>query len=157
MNAPAQLSPEVDARIRESFARQGFMEKLGVELRDLGHGSCELVVAFDASLTQQHGFFHAGVAATLADNAAGYAGYSVMPEGSTVLTTEFKINLLAPARGEMMRARAEVIKPGRTLVIVRSEVYCSADGIETHVATALVTTMCLVDKGDGPSIAARSI
>jgi acyl-coenzyme A thioesterase PaaI-like protein len=68
-----------------------------------------------------------------------------MPEGSTVLTTEFKINLLAPARGEMMRACAEVIKPGRTLVIVRSEVYCSAGGSETHVATALVTTMCLKD------------
>jgi len=133
-----------------SFARQGFMKKLGVELCALGHGSCELSVPFDETLTQQHGFFHAGVAATLADNAAGYAGYSVMPEASTVLTTEFKINLLAPARGEAMRARAEVIKPGRTLVIVRSDVYCSADGEETHVATALVTTMCLLDKRDAP-------
>ncbi len=124
------------------------MKKLGVELTALGHGSCELSVPFDVTLTQQHGFFHAGVAATLADNAAGYAGYSVMPEGSTVLTTEFKINLLAPARGEAMRACAEVIKPGRTLVIVRSDVYCRAGGKETHVATALVTTMCLLDRGD---------
>lgn len=126
------------------------MKKLGVELSALGHGSCELSVPFDEALTQQHGFFHAGVAATLADNAAGYAGYSVMPEGSTVLTTEFKINLLAPARGEVMRARAEVIKPGRTLVIVRSEVYCIAGGKETQVATALVTTICLLDRGDAP-------
>lgn len=148
------LSPEIERRVRDSFARQGFMKKLGVEFRTLGVGTCDLAVAFDDTLTQQHGFFHAGVAATLADNAAGYAAYSVMPEGSTVLTTEFKINLLAPARGERMRARAEVIKPGRTLVIVRSEVYCNADGIETHVATALVTTMCLMDKGDGSRPAA---
>ncbi len=126
------------------------MKKLGAELSALGYGSCELLVPFDETLTQQHGFFHAGVAATLADNAAGYAGYSVMPEASTVLTTEFKINLLAPARGEAMRARAEVVKPGRTLVIVRSDVYCSAGDIETHVATALVTTMCLLDKRDSP-------
>jgi len=103
MNASAQLSPEADARIRTSFARQGFMEKLGVELRGLGAGMCELAIPFDETLTQQHGFFHAGVAATLADNAAGYAGYSVMPEGSTVLTTEFKINLRA--RRDDARAR----------------------------------------------------
>ena len=144
------LSPEAERRVRDSFARQGFMKKLGVELRALGHGSCELAVPFDETLTQQHGFFHAGVAATLADNAAGYAGYSLMPKDSTVLTTEFKINLLAPARGETMRVRAEVIRPGRTLVIVRSDVYCLDRGEEAHVATALVTTICLSGKGDAP-------
>ncbi len=144
-------SPEIEKRVRDSFARQGFMKKLGVEFRALGFGTCELTVTFDETLTQQHGFFHAGVTTTLADNAAGYAAYSVMPENSTVLTAEFKMNLLAPARGPKLLARAEVIKPGRTLVIVRSDVYAIDHNQETHVATMLATEMCLMDKEDQPS------
>jgi len=146
------LSPLSEQRVRTSFARQGFMKKLGVELRALGFGTCELAVGFDETMTQQHGFFHAGVTATLADNAAGYAAYSVMPEDSTVLTTEFKLNLLAPARGDELIARAEVIKPGRTLVVVRADVYGCKDGVETHVATMLATAMCLTDKADSSEI-----
>ncbi|GJL95581.1 MAG: thioesterase superfamily protein [Hyphococcus sp.] len=144
------LSPEAEQRVRDSFARQGFMKKLCVEFRSIGAGTCELAVAFDETMTQQHGFFHAGVTATLADNAAGYAAYTVMPENSTVLTTEFKVNLLAPARGDELVARAEVIKPGRTLVVVKVDVYGCADGKETHVATMLATEMCLMDKDDAP-------
>lgn len=126
------------------------MKKLGVEFRGVGKGTCELAVAFDDTMTQQHGYFHAGVTTTLADNAAGYAAYSIMPENSTVLTAEFKMNLLAPARGPLLVARAEVIKPGKTLVIVRSDVY-SADGEEeVHVATMLATEMCLMDRQDNP-------
>ena len=128
------------------------MKKLGVEFRSIGKGTCELAVGFDESMTQQHGFFHAGVTATLADNAAGYAAYTVMPENSTVLTTEFKVNLLAPARGDELVARAEVIKPGRTLVVVRVDVFGCADGKETHVATMLATEMCLMEKQDAPRI-----
>jgi len=145
------LSAGAEQRVRESFARQGFMKKLGVELRAIGEGTCELSVAFDGSMTQQHGFFHAGVTATLADNAAGYAAYSMMPENSTVLTTEFKVNLLAPARGDELIARAKVIKPGRTLVVVRADVYSCKNGRETHVATMLATEMCLMDKQDKPA------
>ncbi len=144
-------SAQIEARVRKSFARQGFMKKLGVEFRTIGEGRCELAVAFDPSMTQQHGFFHAGVTATIADNAAGYAAYSVMPENSTVLTTEFKMNMLAPARGDELIARAEVIKPGRTLVVVRSDVYGCTGGDETHVATMLATAICLMDKEDGPA------
>lgn len=145
------LSPEAEQRVRDSFTRQGFMKKLGVELRSLEAGVCELALSFDESLTQQHGYFHAGVTTTLADNAAGYAAYSVMPENSTVLTTEFKMNLLAPARGPNLLARAEVIKPGRTLTVVRADVY-SVDGDDkTHVATMLATEMCLMDKEDTPT------
>lgn len=149
------LSPEADARVRDSFARQGFMKKLGVEFVSLGYGACELSVAFDETMTQQHGFFHAGVTTTLADNAAGYAAYSVMPENSTVLTTEFKVNLLAPAQGEKLVARAEVIKPGRTLVVVRADVFGCMEEKETHVATMLATEMCLINKDDGPAAKAR--
>ena len=145
------LSAEAEQRVRDSFARQGFMKKLGVEFRAIGKGTCELAVAFDESMTQQHGFFHAGVTATLADNAAGYAAYSVMPENSTVLTTEFKVNLLAPARGEELIARAKVIKPGRTLVVVQADIFGCTNGEETHVATMLATEMCLMDKEDAPA------
>ena len=126
------------------------MKKLGVEFRGVGAGVCELAVKFDETLTQQHGYFHAGVTSTLADNAAGYAAYSIMPENSTVLTTEFKLNLLAPARGPTLVARAEVIKPGRTLVIVRSDVYSVDLNEEVHVATMLATEMCLMEKQDNP-------
>ena len=145
------LSAEIEQRVRDSFARQGFMKKLGIEFRSISKGTCELAVAFDESMTQQHGFFHAGVTTTLADNAAGYAAYSVMPEDSTVLTTEFKMNLLAPARGPELIARAEVIKPGRTLVVVRADVFSVGDGVEAHVATMLATEMCLMNKDDGPA------
>ena len=142
------LSPEADARVRDSFARQGFMTKLGVELRALEYGYCELAVAFDDSLTQQHGFIHAGVTATIADNSCGYAAYSVMPENSTVLTTEFKMNMLAPAKGPVLVSRARVIKPGRTLVVVQADVYNTGAGEETHAATMLATALCLMDKPD---------
>lgn len=145
----AKLTAEADARVRESFARQGFMKKLGVELLSLGYGRCELAVDFDETMTQQHGYFHAGVSATLADNAGGYAAFSIMPENSTVLTTEFKMNLLAPAKGPRLIARGRVIKPGRTLIIVQTDVYSGPDGRETHVATMLATEMCLMNKDDG--------
>lgn len=135
-----------EQRVRESFARQGFMKKLGVEFVSLGQGMCELAVDFDETMTQQHGYFHAGVTATIADNAAGYAAYSVMPEKSAVLTTEFKLNLLAPAKGPRLLARARVIKPGRTLVVTQADVYSSNAGRETHVATMLATMMCVMDK-----------
>lgn len=144
------LSRDADARVRESFARQGFMKKLGVELRALDYGYCELAVAFHESLTQQHGFIHAGVTATIADNACGYAAYSVMPENSTVLTTEFKLNMLAPAKGPVLVSKARVIKPGRTLVIVECDVYNTDAGEEALAAKMLATALCLMDKEDAP-------
>jgi uncharacterized protein (TIGR00369 family) len=147
------LSREAEARVRESFARQGFMKTLGAELRALGHGYCELAVAFHESLTQQHGFIHAGVTATIADNACGYAAYTVMPANSTVLTTEFKVNMLSPAKGPVLVSKAHVIKPGRTLVIVECDVYNSSDDGETLVAKMLATALCLMDKKDAPTSA----
>ena len=142
----------VDPAFREkttaSFHRQGFMQHLGAELSELEPGRCEIQIPFQESLTQQHGFFHAGVQATAADNAAGYAAFTLMAASSSILSVEFKINLLSPASGEMLIARAEVVKHGRTLTVCRSEVYVVNEVAEKHCATAQVTLMELPDRKD---------
>jgi uncharacterized protein (TIGR00369 family) len=101
-------------------------------------------------ITQQHGFFHAGITSTIADTAGGYAAYSLMPAGASVLTTEFKINLLAPADGELLRARGRVVKPGRTLTVCDVDVFAVKDGRTTPCAKLLETLMCLEGRPDGP-------
>jgi len=135
--------PRWDERVRVSFSRQAFMRFLGVEIRHLAPGEVDLVLPFRADLTQQHGYFHAGTTATIADSAAGYAALSLFPEGTGVLTTEFKINLLNPGRGDEIVARGRVIKSGRTLSVCRADVYGIQDGAETHVATAITSLICL--------------
>lgn len=137
------LDPDFEARVRRSFARQAFMRTLGVELVHLAPGEVDLAMPHRPQLTQQHGYFHAGATATIADSAAGYAALSLYPRGTGVLTVEFKINLLRPAEGERLIARGRVVKPGRTLTICRAEVYGERDGHETHVATALFSMICL--------------
>jgi len=137
------LDPDYQTRVRASFARQAFMRTLGVELVHLAPGEVDLSVPFRADLTQQHGYFHAGVTATVADSAAGYAALSLYPKGTGVLTTEFKINLLRPAQGERLVARGRVVKPGRTLTICQSDVYAEKGGREAHVATLLLSMICL--------------
>ena len=99
---------ERESRVRESFSRQGFMQHLGAEITALGPGECEIRVPYRKEMTQQHGYFHAGVAAAIADSACGYAAYGLMPVTSSVLTVEYKINLVAPAAGETLIARARV-------------------------------------------------
>ena len=143
MTRPAFIprDPAFAARVEASFARQAFMGHLGVALAHVAPGEVDLVVPFQPGLTQQHGFFHAGVTATIADSAAGYAALSLFAPGTGILTTEFKINLLAPARGEKLVARGRVIKPGRTLTVCRSDVTAIGDGEETLVATGLFTLM----------------
>ena len=133
--------PGFAKRVEASFGRQAFMGHLGVELAHVAPGEVDLVVPFQEGLTQQHGFFHAGVAATIADSAAGYAALSLFAPGTGVLTTEFKINLLAPARGERLVAQGRVVKSGRTLTVCQSEVAAVSDGAETLVAVGLFTMM----------------
>jgi uncharacterized protein (TIGR00369 family) len=135
--------PEFAARVRASFARQAFMGHLGVELAHVAPGEVDLVVAYHQGLTQQHGFFHAGVTSTIADSAAGYAALSLFAPGTGILTTEFKINFLAPARGEKLIARGRAVKSGRTLSVCRSDVFAIDKGEETLIATALFTLMQL--------------
>jgi uncharacterized protein (TIGR00369 family) len=149
----AALDPGRERRCRESFARQAFVLHLGGAMEEIATGRAVLRLPFRPELAQQHGFFHAGALTTLADTAAGYAAYTLMPEDSAVLTVEFKMNLLRPARGAVAVARAEVLKPGRTLLAVRADVFCTAEGggAEELAATMLATMMCVQNRPDVPA------
>lgn len=130
-------------KVRQSFAKQGIMALLGARLADVWPGGCEIHLPFRDDLTQQHGYFHAGVTATVVDSAAGYAGFSLMPPGTSVLSVEFKINLLAPARGECLIAIGEVIKAGKNLVVTRGDAWVSEGSKKTHCAIMQQTLMTM--------------
>ncbi len=142
---------EQQNRVRDSFARQGLMRHLGAEITTLIPGECDIRVPHRPELTQQHGFFHAGVTAAIADSASGYAAYSLMPSNYSVLTVEYKINLMAPAAGELLIARARVVRSGKTLKICTADVFAMKDGKETLCATTLSTIMALQDRSDMPA------
>lgn len=142
--------PHFAARVRDSFDRQAVMRLLGAELVALAPGLCELRLPYRIELSQQHGYFHGGIVGTLADSAGGYAAYSLMPAASSVLTVEYKLNLLSPADGDLLIARGAVLKPGRTLVISRAEVYALKDGRETHCASMQQTLMTMHGRPDTP-------
>jgi uncharacterized protein (TIGR00369 family) len=141
-------NPDWESRVRESFARQSFMRLIGAGIVELAPGRCTLALPARDDLCQQRGFLHGGVTAAIADNACGYAAYTLMPPGSTPLTVEFKINLLAPAVGERFIATGTVLKPGRTLTIVEAEVRAERNGAQTAVARMLATLMCLERTSD---------
>ncbi|HXN71905.1 MAG TPA: PaaI family thioesterase [Candidatus Acidoferrales bacterium] len=138
-------------RVRDSFARQGLMKHLGAELTGLSLGECEIRVAHRAELTQQHGYVHAGVTASIADSASGYAAYSTMPADSSVLTVEYKINLVAPAEGKSLVARGRVVRSGKTLKICAADVFVMNGEEEILCATSLSTIMALAGRPDSPS------
>ncbi len=142
------LNPAFEAAVRESFARQGAMAHLGAELLRVAPGHVEVGLPFRPEVSQQHDYFHGGIIATIADNAGGYAAYSLMPAGANVLTVEFKISLMAPARGERLVARGRVKRPGRTLTVTEVDVIAVADGMETLCATMLQTLICLPPDGE---------
>jgi uncharacterized protein (TIGR00369 family) len=137
-----------EAKVRTSFARQGVMRYIGAELGELRPGWCEIRLPWRPELTQQHGYFHAGIISTVVDSAAGYAGFTLMPEDSSVLSVEFKLNLLAPGDGEQLIATGEVIKPGKTLVITRGEAYVVKGDKLTHCATMQQTLMTMHGKAE---------
>jgi uncharacterized protein (TIGR00369 family) len=141
---PQQAEPDVQARIGDSFARQGFMGFLGARLALVAPGRVHVVLPRRPELTQQHGYFHAGATSAIADSAGGYAAFTLFPEGSTVLTVEYKINLLAPAVGDHLEAVGTVLRHGRTLTVCRLEVFGVQDGGErTLVATGQQTLICM--------------
>jgi uncharacterized protein (TIGR00369 family) len=143
--------PEFIARVRASFARQAMMQTIGAVLETVAAGRAEISLPFRSDLTQQHGYLHAGVVATIADSACGYAAYSLMPADASVLTVEYKINLLAPATGDRFIARAAVIRPGRTLTVVEADVFASTNGEERRTATMLATIIAVRDGADRPT------
>lgn len=136
-------NPAFADEIRASFAKQTIMDLIGGELTRIEPGLVEITLPYRADLTQQHGYVHAGVVTTIADSACGYAAYTLMPPDSDVLAVEFKVNLLRPAKGEIFVARAEVIKPGRTLTVVRADVVATEGEKHALVATMLGTMMRL--------------
>ena len=121
-------------RIQSSFDRQSLLATFAAQLDHVEHGAITLSAPITEAVLQQQGMAHAGLTFTLGDSAAGYAALSVLPAENEVVTAEIKINLLAPARGERLIARGRVIKPGKRLVVVQSEVMALHDGVETHVA-----------------------
>ena len=132
--------------IRESFACQKAMALIGASLTGVSAGKTEVSLPYRDDLTQQKGFVHGGIIGMIADTACGYAAYSLMPASASLVTVEYKINILSPARGALV-ARGEVVKAGRTLTVARAEVYAQ-DG--THIATMQQTLMMLPDTADTP-------
>lgn len=140
--------PDFAQRVRASFARQGIMSLIGAQLASVTPGHCEIRLPYKPELSQQHGFFHGGVIGMIADSAGGYAAYTLMPADASVLTVEYKMNLLAPGDGELLIAAGEVLKAGRNLVISRAEVYVVKDGREAHCASMQQTLMTLHGRPD---------
>jgi len=138
--------PDFKSKVEQSFGSQKFMEHIGAELVDVKPGYCEIHVPFNENLTQQNGFFHAGVISTIADNVAGYASLSLMKEHSMVLSVEYKLNLMRPGTGELLIGKGHVLKYGKTLTVCRADVFIVKDGIEKLCAAAQLTMIEVAPK-----------
>jgi len=134
-----EASADVQARVRASFERQGLMHHLGARIAHIGPGRVHIVLPSRPEVTQQHGYFHAGATSAIADSAGGYAAFTVFREDSSVLTVEYKINLLAPAEGDQLEAIGTVLKAGRTLTVCTLEVYASQGTERSLVASGQQT------------------
>ena len=148
MSETAQPHPAYEERVRKSFSRQAFMSTIGAKLEWVRPGAVLIRLPFQNSLTQQHGYIHAGVLASILDSACGYAALSLAPLSTTVVSVEFKINLLLPAVGRELYAQAKVVRSGRTLSVCQAE--CRADFPENHRVIALMqaTIMSLEERKD---------
>ena len=140
---------DFEERVRASFERQNAMRTLGAELTVVRPGTIEIEMPFSESLTQQHGFLHAGVISTALDSACGYAAFSLMPADATVLTIEFKVNLLAPGKGERFLFRGSVTKPGRTIVVADGQAYAIGADEEAKLIATMTGTMMTILGRDG--------
>ena len=139
------LDPDVERLIHDSFSRQGLMRHLGAELHEVSRGRVSIRLPFSENLTQQHGYFHAGGTSAIADSAGGYAGFTLFPPDSSVLTVEFKINLLAPGAGEEFIGRGKVVKVTRRTVVAQGEVFAVENDEEKLIAIATATLMRVAD------------
>lgn len=140
--------PRYATRVRESFARQGAMRLIGAELIDVAPGYCAIGLVPRPEVAQQHGYVHAGMIGAIVDSAGGYAGFTLFPPDASVLTVEYKLNLLAPATGDRLVALGFVVKSGRTLAITRGEVHAERDGKRSLVALMQQTLMVMHGKPD---------
>jgi uncharacterized protein (TIGR00369 family) len=138
-----QPEPGYEQRVRDSFGRQKAMATIGARLVRIAPGEVDIDVPVREDLTQQHGFLHAGILATALDSACGYAAFTLMPADAAVLSVEFKINMLAPAKGERVVARARVKKAGRTISVCDADAFAIEGGAEKLVASMTGTMMCV--------------
>ncbi|MBK8840127.1 MAG: PaaI family thioesterase [Hyphomonadaceae bacterium] len=142
------LDPKAEARCRNSFARQPMMTTIGASVLSVKSGEVEIEMPFAAHLTQQHGFLHAGVLATLTDTACGFAALTLMPDAAAVLATEFKINLLSPGKGDRFIARGRVARAGRKLMVCLGEAFAQSEGKRKQIALMSASVM-VVDTSTG--------
>ena len=150
MSAFQPVDADFERRVRERFVRQGAMRLIGAQLGRVEPGRVDIELPFRDDLSQQHGYFHAGMTSTIADSAGGYAAYTLFPADSSVLTVEFKINLVAPAQGERLIATGRVKKSGRTLTVCEFEVVAVQGGRGKTCALGLQTLMCMQGRPDQP-------
>ncbi|HXQ70289.1 MAG TPA: PaaI family thioesterase [Pyrinomonadaceae bacterium] len=139
-------NPKFVEEVKDSFVQQTVMRLIGGELTRVEPGVIEITLPYRADLTQQHGYVHAGIITTIADSACGYAAYTLMPPGSDVLAVEFKVNLLRPAKGERFVARAEVVKSGRTLTVVRADVLALSNDDSRELVAIMQGTMMRLER-----------
>src|SRR4051812_34419392 len=138
--------PEYERRVRASFERQAAMKTIGAFLTVIEPGYVVIELPYSQALTQQHGFLHAGMIATALDSACGYAAFSLMPHDAGILTIEYKINLIAPGKGQLFRMEATVVKPGRTITVVEGRAYAVDDGKDKLIATMTATEMSITGR-----------
>ena len=141
-------NPDFAASVSASFEKQTAMRLIRASLPVVEHGRTEIHVPHWEGIEQQHGFVHGGVVGMIADSAAGYAAMTMVPATASVLTVEYKVNLVAPADGEKLIARGEVVRPGRTLVVTKAEVFAVKEGRETLCAIMQQTIMVMHGKAE---------
>ena len=137
-----------ETRVRDSFSRQAAMHTLGAVLGRVAPGEVEIEMPYRADLAQQHGYMHGGIITAILDSACGYAALSLSATDTAVLTVEYKVNFIAPAKGERFVARGEVLRPGATVTVCKGDVVAIEDGEEKLVTTMLTTLMFLADRPD---------
>ncbi|MGE0725498.1 MAG: PaaI family thioesterase [Alphaproteobacteria bacterium] len=157
MADPTPPDPDYAARVRASFGRQAFMDHLGATLAEVGPGRCRIVVPYRRELSQQHGYFHGGVIGTVADNCGGYAAFTMAPDDASILTVEFKVNIVAPGEGDRLEGEGRVIRAGRRIVVCQSDVFAARADRRVLCATALVTLMLLPGRSDAAGEEAKDV
>lgn len=136
-------TPDFEYRVRSSFSQQSVMNLIGAKIVKVVPGEVDIQIPFRKDLTQQHGFLHAGIITTIVDSACGYAALSLMPTDASVLTVEFKVNFLSPAKGEWFIAKGKVVKPGRTITVCSGEVFTLGAEEPKLIATMTATMLML--------------
>lgn len=135
--------PDFEAKVRSSFAKQTAMRTLGAVIGKVGPGEVEIEMPYRADLTQQYGFIHCGIVTAILDSACGYAAFSLSAPDTAVLTVEYKVNFVAPAKGGRLLARGEVVRPGTTIAVCKGDVL-AYDGEEEKLVATMLTTMMLM-------------